>query len=684
MLGRTKEFPNRDYPGLVATGEDAAPSGLSLGRAARDPLALPGTIALAVFFVFEVKGGGYAAVTWYPGALVFLALATFSARSHLRRGTRLSRAAAVATTTFGLYTVWSFLSIIWADAKGDALDGSNRTLLYFLVFVFFALTPWRLSTAAYLLGIFALAVAGLGMVELVRAGGAASPDAFFQLGRFAQPMNYQNATCALFLMAFWPVLMLASRREVPASVRVLAAGACAVLPELALLCQSRASLVAFPLALVVYLIVVPSRARTVIFLIPGAVALAASYSRLLGVFPAIRDSHNPMGAIVEARNVVIGSAIACMAAGWLLAMLDQRTLGRVRIRRMARTAVAAVAVCAVATGGALAARKLEHPVAQTQRAWRSFKVVYPATRRSYFSAGLGGNRYDVWRVAVHEIAHAPIVGVGVDNFAVDYLQLRHSLEEPQYPHSVELRVVAQTGVVGGVLFAVFLVAAVAGLRRLFELGGLARAVAGASLAVVAYWLLHGSVDWFWEMPGLGGVACACLGLSLGVAEERGERARGRGSRALVVSGSAAAALATVVLALPWLAAAEVARAASSWRTDPGAAFRRLETARQLNVLSDMPDLVAGAIASRVGDRPRMVAAFERALARNRRDWYANLELGVAAALDGRRTVALKRLEAARRLDPLEPTIRALTRDIRAGRRISPPELDRVFLARIRA
>jgi Flp pilus assembly protein TadD len=153
---------------------------------------------------------------------------------------------------------------------------------------------------------------------------------------------------------------------------------------------------------------------------------------------------------------------------------------------------------------------------------------------------------------------------------------------------------------------------------------------------------------------------------------------------LVVSGSAAAALATVVLALPWLAAAEVARAASSWRTDPGAAFRRLETARQLNVLSDMPDLVAGAIASRVGDRPRMVAAFERALARNRRDWYANLELGVAAALDGRRTVALKRLEAARRLDPLEPTIRALTRDIRAGRRISPPELDRVFLARIRA
>jgi hypothetical protein len=671
----------------VATGVDAAPADprrLALGRAARDPLAVPGATGFAVLFVYELKGGGYAATTWYPGALVFLALAVLAVRSHATRGTRLRGTTTAALASLALFTGWSFLSISWADVKGEAWDGSNRTLLYLLVFSFFVLSPWGVDTVVVLLGGFALAVAGLGLAEIVRAAAATEPQSFFQLGRFAQPTNYQNATCALFLMAFWPALLLASRRELPSPIRALATAACAVLAELALLCQSRASLVAFPVTLLVYLVLVPGRARTVVFLIPGAVALAATYRRLLDVFPAIRDNRQVAGAVVGARNVVIVSALACVAAGWLLAELDRRIVPEARLRRAGGVVVAIVSVVAAAAGAGLAAQQLEHPLARAQAAWRSFKVTHPVTGRSYLSTGLGGNRYDLWRVAVHEVGQSPIVGVGADNFAADYLQLRHSLEEPEYPHSLELRVLAQTGAVGGLLFTAFLGAALIGLRRLTRLEGLTRAAAGASAAVVAYWLVHGSVDWFWELPGLGGAAFACLGVAVRLSTASGGSGGRRLPRPAFAAVVAATAVAACTFTLPWLAAAEVARAASSWRADPALAFDRLAAARRLNVLSDMPDLVEGAIASRLGERTRMRDAFRRALGRNPRDWYANFELAVVAALDGRRELALRHVDAARRLDPLEPAISVLAAEIRSRRPISPPGLDKVFLDRIRA
>ncbi len=45
------------------------------------------------------------------------------------------------------------------------------------------------------------------------------------------------------------------------------------------------------------------------------------------------------------------------------------------------------------------------------------------------------------------------------------------------------------------------------------------AVAAASVATVSvlYWLIHGSLDWFWEFPALGGAAFAMLGLAAGLA-----------------------------------------------------------------------------------------------------------------------------------------------------------------------
>jgi tetratricopeptide (TPR) repeat protein len=126
----------------------------------------------------------------------------------------------------------------------------------------------------------------------------------------------------------------------------------------------------------------------------------------------------------------------------------------------------------------------------------------------------------------------------------------------------------------------------------------------------------------------------------------------------------------------------VQAAAGSWRDDRETAFDRLERARALNPLSDNPDLVAGAIASCLGDHARMRVSFERALERNPHNWYAYFELAVVAALDGRREEALQLLGTARRLVPRESAIALVTSQVRAGKPISPAGLDRLFLRRL--
>jgi tetratricopeptide (TPR) repeat protein len=144
----------------------------------------------------------------------------------------------------------------------------------------------------------------------------------------------------------------------------------------------------------------------------------------------------------------------------------------------------------------------------------------------------------------------------------------------------------------------------------------------------------------------------------------------------------AALFSAASFALPWLAARNVEQAASGWRTNPARAFVQLERARGLNPLSDRPDLIAGVIASRIGDLPRMREAFERVLDRNPKNWYAYLELAIVSSLEKDRARALELLGQARALNPSEPVIALVTRKVGAGERISLRVIDRIFLQRL--
>src|ERR1700690_2858679 len=113
------------------------------------------------------------------------------------------------------------------------------------------------------------------------------------------------------------------------------------------------------------------------------------------------------------------------------------------------------------------------PVARVEHGWQTFKGGYGADRAggSRLTSGLGSNRYDFSRVALNEFVAHPLAGIGVDNFQQQYLVHGRSGETPHYPHSVELRTLTETGVLGIVLAVIGLGAALLASSRAWLLAG---------------------------------------------------------------------------------------------------------------------------------------------------------------------------------------------------------------------
>jgi tetratricopeptide (TPR) repeat protein len=380
-------------------------------------------------------------------------------------------------------------------------------------------------------------------------------------------------------------------------------------------------------------------------------------------------------------------------------------------------ALALGALVIVLAGGLVAAG---NPVTRLEHAWHSFKGGYGSegTHANRLASGLGSNRYDFYRVSVDEFLKHPVAGIGADNFAQQYLEHGRSTETPHYPHSIELRTLVQTGLIGGLIALTGLIAALAAAWRATRLGDpLARTVAAAALAGFGCWAVHGSFDWFFEFAGLGAPAFAMLGLLCGLvpksepaqagalddAEARdagsaappqrgpdavaarrprrpAERSRGRLARALVPAIAGVGALAVAVtFAGPWLSQLQVQSAARVWTRSPSAAYSRLADAARLNPFSDEAYLVAGSIALRLDEVDRADREFARALKRTPSDAYATLERGAIASTRGERAMALSLLMKAERLDPRDELTRAAARLARSGKTVSVQELNRSIL-----
>lgn len=656
-------------------------------------------MVLSAWMVWIATSGGYSASVWYPSALVALSLwaAVIIGGRRLLPETKFAR---IALLAFVALVVVNYLSILWAGSPGSALDASNELALYLLVAWILAVLPWTPGRLAVLLGLWSLGICAFCVFALVRATAASSLTLFFVDGRFAEPMQYSNATGALAVMGMWPNLILSSRRELPFWLRGSCLAVATFLAGFSTLPQSRAALLGLALTVPLALAVVSGRIWLLSRMLIVGGALAICLPRTIDLNKAVSSGGSVEPALHHAAQGMLLASVAAFLVGIVLALTEDRVFptglwrghqdprhpadtherSPTNTRKFAKTGLAAAALIVV-IGGAIA----EPRVAQ---------VVHTVVKSGNSDASTGSTRllsaspeerFDYARVALHLFSGAPIIGIGDGNFGRPYDALRRFAKHSQYVHNLPLRVLSETGIAGMVLFLILVVALVVGLirtaRNSTELG---RACAAIALAVSGYFLVHSCLDWVDEFPALAAPAIGLplAALALGnvkpalVADRHGgiRRRRSLGSlaRPRVAAGLGVIGGLTLLVALTtsYLSMSYVNRAFAIFRAHPRQAYHDLDVARALDPLSVNPVTSEGTVALYLGDARRSQTAFEQAV-KQEDDWYPRLELALADAHSRHFGLAMRNIDAAARLDASDPLILAARMMIARHEQIDP-------------
>jgi UDP-GlcNAc:undecaprenyl-phosphate GlcNAc-1-phosphate transferase len=597
--------------------------------------------------------------------------------------------------------LWSLASTAWAESVENAVVGGNRWLVYGGLMLLLLVLVTHERRAVVLLGAVGVGIAAVAISVLVRLLGS-DPSSLFLGARLNSPLGYINGEGCLFAMGVWPCMAVAeSRRALPAA---FGAGMATLMSCLALLSQSRGTALAIAGSLLLVLALVPGRTRrTYGALVIGAgVALAAPsllhvYEHATGVVVATSAEHAAAAVISTGAAHAAGRAALLAALGvgvtWgLLTALAGRLWsdpGRARrLRALGARALVLPALAALVLGIA-SAHRVQHAV-RTQ--WHAFahlaepgEVSSPtasSASRSRLLSGTG-NRYDYWRIAWKVWRARPMIGVGAGNYPRSYFERRSTIEDVQQPHSLELQVLCELGLVGLLLIGCLLAGVGWGTvrcRHRAAQSAMWRALMTAGLGMFAAWIIQASVDWMHLLPGLTGIALAA-GAALvwpsGDAARVPRRApsrlqRGLAARPAIALGASVTILALIVagasLSRQGLAQLYRDQAQGELLRDPAAALA--DVRRSLDVDADAPQAyyIQAAALARFDQAQAAESALADALAREPRNFVTWTLLGDISVREGRLAVAGRYYARAHELNPRNPAVRQLASDPRAALR----------------
>ena len=138
----------------------------------------------------------------------------------------------------------------------------------------------------------------------------------------------------------------------------------------------------------------------------------------------------------------------------------------------------------------------------------------PAGGGEHELAPADGSRQPL-RLLAHSLgacgANIRSLGVGAGNYARPYFRRRATTEDIDQPHSVELQVLSELGLVGLLLLACLIGGVAWGAvraRRRIRGSELRLAIATCGIGMFTAWLLQASVDWMHLLPGLTAIALA--------------------------------------------------------------------------------------------------------------------------------------------------------------------------------
>jgi len=575
------------------------------------------------------------------------------------------------------FTAWNFLSVVWADFPAAAWGGANRTLVYAAAFLLFFLWPWRDRDLVLAVGLLGLVIAGSAVATVIRLLAASSPAELLEEGRLAYPTGYANGNAALWTLGALLTLPLAAARGPAPWTRAALLAGSTLLTGLGVLAQSRGWLIGLPIAAVLLLVCGRGRLRLAFALGVVAVAVAAVARPLDDVFTRYAEGRPEDPALERSLWLLLAAAGVAAVVGFGWAWLDGRVDLTARTRRLVTIVTAASLVLALLAAVVVGVRAVGNPATWVSEKWGEFAAgASGETDGSRLSGSLASDRYQEWRIAAEVFADHPLIGAGSDNYAAEYLLRRDDTSsQPVHPHSTPLQVLSQLGVVGALLFAAVIVAAlVLGIRRRAAATGLTAAAIGAALSGFAFWLIAGSFDVLWEIPALAAPALALAGLAAAPAEGECDPPR----RMLVWGAVAVLAAGLVSLVLTWASFSFLQEGREIGASDPARAFARLDTAAGLNPLTALPYVYKGLIAREAGRPDEAREAFASALEREPRNWFAAMELGLLEASQGNNRAAVAALRRAQALNPRDPLLEIALRLVSAGGPVDPALFDRLY------
>ena len=461
--------------------------------------------ALAVLAVFglalglsPLAGGFYDSSIWAQAGMALLIVLTAAL---IAGPVALPRRAVVAPAAVAALAALSLASALWTDSIQQAVVEANRLLIYASALAL--LVVLLRSDRGAVLAFAAFAAGAVAVAGWVLAGMLRGDESLFLGGRLNEPLGYINGQASFFVLAFWPCLALGERRGDGGAATLLAGlglAAATLFAGLAVLGQSRGAALAGALSLLLVVALLPGRLRRIVALLASAACLAPA-------MPVLLDVYSGGVAPGELRHATGAVALASAGAGLLWALLvavERRA--RASGLRLRRAAVAGVAALAL-VGAAAAVVSAERIASFADRQYTAFVKLGGAQGEPTASrlATGAGNRYDYWRIAVDTWQANPVAGVGAGGYDKPYFARRTTGEDIRQPHSLPLQVLAELGILGGVVFAAALLLIAAGTWRRIRNGGRAPIVV-AGLGVATAWFVHTSVDWMHLLPGLTGVA----------------------------------------------------------------------------------------------------------------------------------------------------------------------------------
>jgi O-antigen ligase len=426
---------------------------------------------------------------WVP---IGLAVVLAAGVTTIARPPRLTWPTVLAFTAIAGLGLWSLLSADWAPTE-------------------------RRHAAALLVGA-GLGTAIVAVSVLVQMLGS-DPSSLFVLGRLSSPVGYVNGEGAAFAMGCWLSLAVAERRE--PLLAGLGAAATVAMACLTVLTESRGAAIATIVTVALALVAIPGRRRRVLALTVVAGAVGAVASTVLRVYS---NAGVPRAAVVHAAAEAILAASVVAGVAWALLVAVARAENArggaraARLRRVA-TAIAIAVIMLPALVGVVRISTIERTF-RTQ--WHTFLHVDSRPESAGSSSGAtptrllsgAGDRYDYWRIARSVFAAHPVIGVGAGGYTKSYFRQRRTQEAIQNPHSLELEILSELGIVGGLLLAALVAAVALGARKLraeARQSPAARTMMVAATGIVMVWFVSASGDWIHLLPGvtlvaLGGVA----------------------------------------------------------------------------------------------------------------------------------------------------------------------------------